>query len=126
MPFALREAMPRRMPLAWCKFTALRQNLLKIDAWVVKKAAHVRTGRLPRGGGPRSSGRRWTRQRAAPLPGPRRGAWAHARTVGFSFEDYIFSLKRPVKPDTVLPSDHTRGERAHVYGVWKLLGSAVR
>ena len=42
MPFALREAMPCRMPLAWCKFAALRHNLLKIDAWVVEKAARVR------------------------------------------------------------------------------------
>ena len=39
---ALRDAVPRRMPLAWCEFATLRQRLLKIGARVIEKAARVR------------------------------------------------------------------------------------
>ena len=39
---ALRDAVPRRMPLAWAEFTTLRQSLLKIGARVIEKAARVR------------------------------------------------------------------------------------
>ena len=39
---ALRDAVPRRMPLAWAEFTTLRQSLLKVGARVVEKAARVR------------------------------------------------------------------------------------
>ncbi|MDE0334455.1 MAG: IS1380 family transposase [Defluviicoccus sp.] len=39
---ALRDAVPRRMPLHWAEFTSLRQSLLKIGARVVEKAARVR------------------------------------------------------------------------------------
>ncbi len=38
---ALRDAVPRRMPLHWAEFTTLRQSLLKIGAHVVEKAARV-------------------------------------------------------------------------------------
>ena len=38
---APRDAVPRRMPLAWCEFATLRQRLLKIGARVVEKAARV-------------------------------------------------------------------------------------
>ena len=39
---ALRDAVPRRMPLAWSEFATLRQKLLKIGARVIEKAARVR------------------------------------------------------------------------------------
>ena len=39
---ALRDAVPRRMPLAWAEFATLRQSLLKIGARVVEKAARIR------------------------------------------------------------------------------------
>ena len=39
---ALRDAVPRRMPLAWAEFATLRQRLLKIGARVVEKAARIR------------------------------------------------------------------------------------
>ena len=39
---ALRDAGPRRMPLAWSEFATLRRSLLKIGARVVEKAARVR------------------------------------------------------------------------------------
>ena len=39
---ALRDAVPRRMPLHWAEFATLRQKLLKIGARVVEKAARVR------------------------------------------------------------------------------------
>ena len=39
---ALRDAVPRRMDLAWAEFATLRQKLLKIGARVVEKAARVR------------------------------------------------------------------------------------
>ena len=39
---ALRNAVPRRMPLAWSEFATLRQSLLKIGARVVEKAARIR------------------------------------------------------------------------------------
>ena len=39
---ALRDAVPRRMPLHWAEFATLRQSLLKIGARVVEKAARVR------------------------------------------------------------------------------------
>ena len=39
---ALRDAVPRRMPLAWSGFATLRQSLLKIGARVVEKAARIR------------------------------------------------------------------------------------
>ena len=39
---ALRDAVPRRMPLHWAEFATLRQNLLKIGARVVEKAARIR------------------------------------------------------------------------------------
>ena len=39
---ALRNAEPRRMPLAWAEFATLRQSLLKIGARVVEKAARIR------------------------------------------------------------------------------------
>ena len=39
---ALRDAVPRRMPLAWSEFATLRQRLLKIGARVVEKAARIR------------------------------------------------------------------------------------
>ena len=39
---ALRDAVPRRMPLAWAEFVTLRQSLLKIGARVVEKAARIR------------------------------------------------------------------------------------
>ena len=39
---ALRDAVPRRMPLAWSEFTTLRQSLLKVGARAVEKAARVR------------------------------------------------------------------------------------
>ena len=35
---ALRDAVPRRMPLAWAEFATLRKNLLKIGARVVERA----------------------------------------------------------------------------------------
>ena len=44
---ALRDAVPRRMPLHWAEFATLRQKLLKIGARVVEKAARVRI-HLPR------------------------------------------------------------------------------
>ena len=40
---ALRDAVPRRMPLHWAEFASLRQNLLKIGARVVEKAARIRS-----------------------------------------------------------------------------------
>ena len=39
---ALRDAVPRRMPLAWAEFATLRARLLKIGARVVEKAARIR------------------------------------------------------------------------------------
>ena len=39
---ALRDAVPRRMPLHWVEFATLRQKLLKIGARVVEKAARIR------------------------------------------------------------------------------------
>ncbi len=39
---ALRDAVPRRIPLHWAEFATLRQSLLKISARVVEKAARVR------------------------------------------------------------------------------------
>ena len=47
---ALRDAVPRRMPLAWCEFATLRRRLLKnlprtrsgVGARVIEKAARVR------------------------------------------------------------------------------------
>ena len=39
---ALRDAVRRRMPLAWSEFATLRQSLLKIGARVVEKAARIR------------------------------------------------------------------------------------
>ena len=39
---ALRDAVPRRMPLHWAEFATLRQKLLKIGARVVEKAARIR------------------------------------------------------------------------------------
>ena len=39
---ALRDAVPRRMPLAWAEFATLRKNLLKIGARVVERAARIR------------------------------------------------------------------------------------
>ena len=39
---ALRDAVPRRMPLAWSEFATIRRSLLKIGARVVEKAARVR------------------------------------------------------------------------------------
>ena len=39
---ALRDAVPRRMQLAWSEFATPRQRLLKIGARVVEKAARTR------------------------------------------------------------------------------------
>lgn len=39
---ALRDAVPRRMPLHWAEFATLRHRLLKTGARVIKKAARVR------------------------------------------------------------------------------------
>ena len=39
---ALRDAVPRRMPLAWAEFATLRARLLKIGARVVETAARIR------------------------------------------------------------------------------------
>ena len=39
---ALRDAVPRRMTLAWAEFATLRKNLVKIGARVVEKAARIR------------------------------------------------------------------------------------
>ena len=39
---ALRDAVPRTMPLAWSEFATLRKSLLKIGARVVEKAARIR------------------------------------------------------------------------------------
>ena len=39
---ALRDAVPRRMPLHWAEFATLRRSLLKIGARVVEKAARIR------------------------------------------------------------------------------------
>ena len=39
---ALRDAVPRRMTLAWAEFATLRKNLLKIGARVVEKAVRIR------------------------------------------------------------------------------------
>ena len=39
---ALRDAVPRRMPLHWVEFATLRQKLLKVGARVVEKAARIR------------------------------------------------------------------------------------
>ena len=38
----MRDAVPRRMMLAWAEFATLRQRLLKIGARVVEKAARIR------------------------------------------------------------------------------------
>ena len=38
---ALRDAVPRRMPLAWLEFATLRQNLLKIGSHIIEKAAAI-------------------------------------------------------------------------------------
>ena len=38
---ALRDAVPRRMPLAWAEFATLRKNLLKIGARVVERATRI-------------------------------------------------------------------------------------
>ena len=92
---ALRDAVPRRMPLAWAEFATLRKNLLKIGARVVERAcpelaegaARIRihfasacpdaalfrllAGRLA-ASGPRSPGRRAPRTRARSTPNPDR------------------------------------------------------
>ena len=39
---ALRDAVPRRMDLAWAEFATIRQKLLKIGARVIEKAARIR------------------------------------------------------------------------------------
>ena len=39
---ALRDAVPRRMPLHWAEFATIRRSLLKVGARVVEKAARVR------------------------------------------------------------------------------------
>ena len=39
---ALRDAVPRRMPLHWAEFATLRQRLHKIGTRVVEKAARIR------------------------------------------------------------------------------------
>ena len=39
---ALRDAVPRRMDLAWAEFATIRQKLLKVGARVIEKAARVR------------------------------------------------------------------------------------
>ena len=39
---ALRDAVPRRMPLARAEFATLRKSLLKIGARVVERAARIR------------------------------------------------------------------------------------
>jgi len=39
---ALRDAVPRRSPLAWSEFATIRRSLLKIGARVVEKAARIR------------------------------------------------------------------------------------
>ena len=39
---ALRDAVPRKMPLAWAEFATLRKSLLKIGARVVERAARIR------------------------------------------------------------------------------------
>ncbi len=39
---ALRDAVPRTMPLTWAEFATLRQSLLKIGARVVERAARIR------------------------------------------------------------------------------------
>ena len=39
---AFRDAVPRKMDLAWSEFATIRQKLLKIGARVVEKAARVR------------------------------------------------------------------------------------
>ena len=39
---ALRDAVPRSMPLAWSEFATIRRSLLKIGARVVEKAARIR------------------------------------------------------------------------------------
>ena len=39
---ALRDAVPRRMPLAWSEFATIRRSLLKIGARVVERAARIR------------------------------------------------------------------------------------
>ena len=39
---ALRNAVLRRMDLAWAEFATIRQKLLKIGARVIEKAARVR------------------------------------------------------------------------------------
>ena len=39
---ALRDAVPRAVPLAWAEFSTLRLRLLKIGARVVEKAARIR------------------------------------------------------------------------------------
>jgi len=38
---ALRDAVPRRMPLAWSEFATIRRRLLKVGARVVEKAARI-------------------------------------------------------------------------------------
>ena len=43
---ALRDAVPRRMDLAWSEFATIRQRLLKIGARVVEKAARAHPIRL--------------------------------------------------------------------------------
>ena len=39
---ALRDAVPRRMPLAWSEFATIRKSLLKISARFVEKTARIR------------------------------------------------------------------------------------
>ena len=39
---ALRDAVPRAVPLAWAELSTLRLRLLKIGARVVEKAARIR------------------------------------------------------------------------------------
>ena len=39
---ALRDAVPRRMLLAWSEFATLRQKLLKIGARVIERVARIR------------------------------------------------------------------------------------
>ena len=60
---ALRDAVPRRMPLAWAEFATLRARLLKIGARVVEKAA-----RRPVPPAGRASRRRRPLSAGAPCP----------------------------------------------------------
>ena len=44
---ALRDAVPRRMTLAWAEFATLRQSLLKIGARVVESSTPTGRGGAP-------------------------------------------------------------------------------